>query len=187
MTSNNFKLPAIGLRNIKTALGVFICILLYDLIGRPYVLFACISVIICLKETVQDSYTMAIDRMGGTIIGGLVGIPFLTLSNYWHSKFVFFAFDAVLISSGIVLVIYLCNLLNKKGATSTACVVFLSVMIVFQVPGQNLSPFAYSFNRMLDSAVGLAVAILVNKYIFPFENKQTQMSLGVEGDDKADY
>lgn len=172
MTSNNFSLPKIGLRNLKTALGVFICILLYDLIGRPYVLFACISVIICLKETVQDSYTMAVDRMGGTIIGGLMGIPFLAFSNYWHSKYSFFAFDAVLISSGIVLVIYLCNLLDKKGATSTACVVFLSVIIVFQVPGQSMSPIAYSFNRMIDSAVGLAVAIVINKYIFPFEDKK---------------
>ncbi len=174
MLSTQFKLPGIGLRNIKTALGVFICILLYELVGRPYVLFACISVIICLKETVEDSYVMAIDRMGGTFIGGITGIPFLALSNYWHAKYDFFAFDAVLISAGIVLVIYLCNLLGKKGATSTACVVFLSILIVFQIPGQSLSPVTYSFNRMLDSAVGLAVAILVNKYFFPFEEKSNK-------------
>lgn len=174
MSKRKLILPGIGLRNIKTALGVFFCILLYDLFQRPHAFFACIAVVICLKDTIEDSYKMAKNRMGGTIIGGIIGAPFLLVNNLVNERVSFLATNAIMIGLGVVLVIYLCNLVGKKGATSTACVVFLSVVVNLQDTLQYASPYLYSTNRMLDSAVGIIMALIINKYFFPIDEKKDQ-------------
>lgn len=167
MSKASFKMPTIGLRNIKTALGVFLCILLYDLLQRPYVFFACISVVICLTNTMESSYQTGKDRMIGTVIGGMLGLPFLYAKNYALALVNFFAVEAVMISIGIVLVIYLFNMLGNRGAIVNACIVFLSVVINLSDSQQSLSPLMYSVDRIIDSAVGIIIALVVNKYFFP--------------------
>lgn len=175
MGINKFRLPTIGLRNIKTALGVFFCVLLYDLLQRPYPFFACIAVVICLKDTISNSFEMGKNRMGGTIIGGVVGTPFLMLTNLVNEQIDLLATSAIMIGLGVVLVIYLCNLMVKREAiTSTACIVFLSVVVNLQDTLQHVSPHLYSINRMLDSAVGIVIALIINKYIFPVDRKRVE-------------
>lgn len=167
-----FRLPGIGLRNLKTALGVFVCILLYELFNRPYVFFACISVIICLAPTMEVSFQLGKDRMMSTVVGGLLGIPFLYLKNMAISVVDLFALEAIIICAGVVLVIYLLNLMDNKGAVTNACIVFLSVLITLGEGTEQLSPFVYSLNRIIDSAVGIIVALAINKYFFPFHEEQ---------------
>ena len=79
---NKIKLPKPGLRNTKTALSVCFCILLYELIGKPNPLFACSAAIICMKETVHYSYQKGVDRLAGTLLGGIVGLVFLLIKNH---------------------------------------------------------------------------------------------------------
>lgn len=172
--NKKFILPGIGLRNLKTALGVLVCILLYELFHRPYVFFACISVIICLAPTMETSYQMSKDRMIGTVVGGLLGIPFLYLKNMVISRVSFFPLEAVIICLGIVLVIYLVNLMDNKGAVANACIVFLSVLITLENSSQYIAPLLYSVNRIIDSAVGIIVALVINKYFFPFNEDRKQ-------------
>ena len=64
----------IGLRNIKTALAVAICMVIFQVIGRENAFYACIAAVICMKDTVSSSFTMGKNRLIGTIIGGLFGI-----------------------------------------------------------------------------------------------------------------
>lgn len=167
MSKGNLKIPTIGLRNIKTALGVFLCILLYEFLQRPYVFFACISVVICLTNTIESSFQTGKDRMIGTIIGGMLGIPFLYAKNFILSLANWLTVEAVITSIGIVLVIYLFNILGNKGAIVNACIVFLSVVINLSDSQQSLSPLMYSINRIIDSAIGIIIALIVNKYFFP--------------------
>lgn len=167
MSKASFKMPTIGLRNIKTALGVFLCILLYDLLQRPYVFFACISVVICLTNTIESSYQTGKDRMISTVIGGMLGLPFLYFKNLLLTTVKFFAVEAVIISIGVILVIYLFNVLGNKGAIINACIVFLSVVINLSDSQQSISPLMYSVDRVIDSAVGIIIALVVNKYFFP--------------------
>ena len=168
------NLPGIGLLNLKTALGVLVCILLYDLLHRPYVFFACISVIICLAPTMETSYQMSKDRMIGTVLGGLLGIPFLYLKDSVINVVDFFPLEAVIICLGVMLVIYLLNLVGNKGAVANACIVFLSVLITLEDGLQQMTPLMYSVNRIIDSAVGIIVALVVNKYFFPFDEESKQ-------------
>lgn len=174
MPKTNLPLPGIGLRNLKSALAVFLCILLYNILQRPYVFFACISAIICLSTSMETSYKMGQDRMIGTVFGGVLGVPFLYFNNLISDKIGFFITDALIIGLGIVFVIYFCNLIGRKGSTITSCVVFLSVVVGLQDAVQIISPFAYASNRMIDSAVGITIALLVNKYFYPFDKEEEE-------------
>lgn len=181
MSKKRLDLPGIGLRNIKTAFGVFLCILIYDAFQRPFVFLACISVVLCLKDTVQNSYEMAKDRMGGTIIGGIAGVFILLFNNFINDRVSFFVVNAILIGVGIVIVIYLCNILDRRGSTTTACIVLLTILLNLQDNTQYMTPHMYSINRMLDSIIGISIALLLNKYFFPFDEDDREEKDEISG------
>ena len=63
----------LALRAIKTAIAVFLCLLLAFIFNRTDNLFACIASIICLKPT----YNKGMELFIGTLTGGAVRYPFL--------------------------------------------------------------------------------------------------------------
>ena len=70
----NYNIPKIGMRNIKTAFSVFICIALFNLFKRDNAFYACIAAVICMKDTYENSLSIGINRLLGTFLGGLLGI-----------------------------------------------------------------------------------------------------------------
>lgn len=70
----------IGMRNIKTALSVFIC-LCFEAINQDKALFACMAAVMCVQNTIEDSMKIGISRIIGTIIGGLSGALILYIVN----------------------------------------------------------------------------------------------------------
>jgi uncharacterized membrane protein YgaE (UPF0421/DUF939 family) len=165
---DKINLPKPGLRNIKTALSVFFCILLFELIGRPNPLFACSAAIICMKETVYYSFKKGVDRLIGTLLGGLVGLVFLLIKN----KLPILYSQSIIGGLGILIVIYLCNLLKKSEATVISSIVFLAIVI----SASETSPYIYALNRTADTFVGIIIALIVNKSIYPM--KQYEMASG---------
>jgi uncharacterized membrane protein YgaE (UPF0421/DUF939 family) len=141
----------IGSRNLKTAISVFICIIVFQLLKRPYPFYACIAAVICMQNSVHNSFVAGKNRMIGTIIGAVIGIMFS----------IFIGQNAIVTGLGIVLVIYLCNFFNYDGSVSIACVVFLAIMTNLK----EGTSYMYAINRVFDTFVGIIVAILVNKYI----------------------
>lgn len=71
----------IGMRNIKTTISVFICLLVFELINRNNPIFACIAAVICVQNTIVDSKEIGFSRIIGTIIGGLAGAFTLFIVN----------------------------------------------------------------------------------------------------------
>lgn len=143
----------IGMRNVKTALSVLICILLFQLfkMGSPF--YAAIAAIISMQSSVADSFKTGKYRMLGTFLGALVGLIFALIGHG----------SPILISLGIMIIIYISNLLKWNKSISIAGVVFISIMINMN----GGSPFAYSFNRLVDTLIGITVAVLVNYFISP--------------------
>lgn len=158
-------IPKPGLRNIKTAIAVLLCVFLFELIGRPNPLIACSTTIICMKDTVFNSYKSGVDRLVGTLIGGVVGFVFLLIRQH----FALLPTEALLVGIGIVLVIYLCTLLKKSDSTAViACIVFLAIVIGVS----DMPAYLYAINRMVDTFVGIVVALLVNINIYPMEETE---------------
>lgn len=156
-------LPKIGARNLKTALAVTLCIGFFELIHRQYPFYACIAAVICMKDTVENSYNMGKTRMIGTITGGLVGLSFTFIALTFNIT----NFPGLITGVGIVLTIYLLNLFNKKGSVSIACIVLIAIMTNLH----GKAPYAYAFDRIIDTLIGIVVALLINKYIYKYENK----------------
>lgn len=160
-----FKLPTIGLRTIKTAIAVFLCLLFFP--NEPF--FACLTSIFCIQDTVSNSIDMAINRGLGTILGAVLGLIFLLICRfitynvnpYFISKFLVY----LTIGIGIILVIYSCNLIKKNGAINISCIVFLAVTTAHAFG----HPIYYALNRIVETLFGIFVGLLVNKFISPPE------------------
>lgn len=155
----------VGLRNIKTALAVTVCMIIFQFLGRENAFYACIAAVICMKDTVSSSFTMGKNRLIGTIIGGIFGM----LIIFIMIKFTFlYDYSAFITGLGIVTVIYTCNLFNKPGSVTIACIVLIGIMINYSGP----QSYAYAIGRSIDTAIGIIVAILINKYFNPPEEKE---------------
>ncbi|QUH27924.1 FUSC family protein [Vallitalea guaymasensis] len=141
----------IGSRNIKTAISVFICICIFQLLNRPYPFYACIAAVICMKNSIQNSFVVGKNRMIGTTIGGVIGLILaLVFGNY-----------SIVVGLGIVLVIYLCNLCKQSDSIVIACIVFIAIMTNLKGTPSHI----YAVNRVIDTFIGIIVSIIVN--VFP--------------------
>lgn len=162
----NFELPKIGLRNIKTALAVCICMLIFQLINRENPFFACIAAVFCMKDTVASSVSMGKNRIIGTIIGGILGIIVIYISDLVPFLY---KITPIVTGLGIVIVIYICTLIKRNGSVIISCIVFIGIMINYS---SQVDSYLYAINRSFDTFIGIIVAILINKYFNPPEEKQ---------------
>lgn len=143
----------IGMRNIKTGLAVFICVIISRLLKLEYPFYSVIAAIIAMQSSVEASFKTGKNRMLGTFVGAVIGHVFALI---YHG-------NIILITLGVMATIHICNLLNWKNAISIACVVFVSIML----SDKSRDPLFYSINRLLDTFIGIIVALLINRFIFP--------------------
>jgi uncharacterized membrane protein YgaE (UPF0421/DUF939 family) len=149
----NIEFKKIGMRNIKTAIAVIISILISRVFKTEYPFYAAIASIISMQSSVENSFKTGRNRMLGTIVGAAVGFICALISPE----------NPLLIGIGIVCVIYLCNLLNWKESSSIAGIVFCAIMLNLK----GNSAVIYSINRIIDTFVGIIVAIAVNYFVVP--------------------
>lgn len=163
----NFQFPKIGLRTIKSGLAVFFCLLLLP--NEPF--FACLTSVICLQDTVYNSIDMGINRGAGTIIGASFGLVFLfifrSLENHISNATISKVLIYIIISLGIILMIYICTLLKRHGAINITCIAFLGVTTAHAYS----DPLFYATNRIVETLLGIVISILVNKLINPPPHK----------------
>jgi uncharacterized membrane protein YgaE (UPF0421/DUF939 family) len=122
-----------------------------------------------MKETVHYSYKEGVDRFIGTLLGGIVGLTFLLIEN----RFKFLASQAIIAGIGVLIVIYLCNILNKSDASVISSIVVLAIIIGVS----EKSPYLYALDRVIDTFIGIIIALIVNKSVFPLrENENPSQS-----------
>ena len=132
----------IGQRNIKSALAATLCALLYFVIGRNPT-FACIGAIFGMGSDMGNSRLNGGNRFFGTIIGGVLGM---------------------LLFIGVVVLILVSQTFHWPGAVQPGGVVLC--IILFNTPVETY--ISYSIWRMIDTGVGVAIALLIN-YLLPRE------------------
>lgn len=151
-----FKKP--GLRIVKTFIAVTLAMLISSFRpgeGLPF--YSAIAAIICLKSDVEGSREIGINRVIGTMLGGLCGLLYLLIvpANYLPR-----AVELILISLLASIIIWVMAMAGKPKAISIMAIVFLSITINHGNEG-NL-PFLFAFNRTFDTMVGVIMAIVVN-------------------------
>lgn len=147
----------IGLRTVKTAAAVVLAMIIVEPYGATSskLIFAMLGAMAAVQPTFKDSIAASLAQVLGVIYGAIVGILLIRLP-----------FPMLLSAGiGIVLVIILYNSLSIRHAPVLACLIVVTICIT---PG--IQPLHYAFSRIWDTAIGLAVGMLVNMLIFPYDN-----------------
>lgn len=155
---SKIKLPKIGMRNIKTAVSVFFCLIIFYTIDRENAFYACIASVICMQNTVDNTIKTGVSRLIGTAIGGFAGMIVLIAGETYFTEEIYL----ILMPLGIVLLIEICVALGRSGSVSICCVVFLSILTTHRYEGDYVM---YAVNRIIDTSVGVIIALLVNRYL----------------------
>lgn len=147
----------IGLRNIKTAFAATLCAMLYFPFGRNPT-FACIGAIFGLGSDMGNSWLNGGNRLFGTIIGGFIGMACFRLYICFYPDGEPHPLLFLFVFVGVVLLILACQLCKWPGGIQPGGVV-LSI-ILFNTPVEAY--ISYSLNRMLDTGIGVIIALLIN-------------------------
>lgn len=156
----------VGARTLKTSITVFLCYLLSTLLLKnSNTLIVCVSGIMCIQNTLEDSMEKGKSRVLGTVVGGVVGfIGTLSYSFGVLPQGVY----ALIAAIGILVTIYVCLCLSLNFCIPNACVTFLAIFI--NSSGETW--FVNAFGRVVDTLLGVLIALLINRFLFvkSFEN-----------------
>ncbi|MBQ8813182.1 MAG: FUSC family protein [Lachnospiraceae bacterium] len=147
----------IGQRNVKTAVAASLCALLYYLVNKNPT-FACIGAIFGLGSDMDNSRLNGGNRFYGTVIGGLLGMLLFRIYIIFYPEAGHHPLILLLLFIGVVLLIIACQLFRWPGGVQPGGVVLC--IILFNTPVDTY--ISYSINRMIDTGVGVAIALLIN-------------------------
>ncbi len=157
----------LGMRAIKTLASTGILTLVYSLIGRNPC-FACIGAVFGLGNVFQAGLKNGGNRFIGTILGGLIAIPFYPLFHHEPLGIPGWVF----LTAGLAVLLIVGQLLGADGGIQPGAVVFYVVLLT--VNENNY--IAYTINRMIDTGIGVALSLLINR-IFPPPRAEKPLSM----------
>lgn len=166
----NLHLPPIGLRIVKSAVGVFLCYVVDLLRGEGGIVFySQLAVLWCMQDDAQQTRAKASQRTIGTICGALFGLVALVLFQALASTVLVSSklLQGLLISLFIVVIIYTTVVIEKRQASYFSCVVFLSIVVNHAL---DINPYFFVWNRFLDTMIGIGLGVLVNTFSLPREH-----------------
>ena len=143
----------IGLRTIKTAIAVTICVILANIFDLEYPFFMGMTAIISMDKTMTNSLKMGRNRVFGTFLGACIGI----LLSYVDRG------NALLCGVGVIILIQLCNYFKLQGAITIGGIVMIAIMV-----HTDKTPMYFGYYRTLHTLIGASVSFIVNMSIFPY-------------------
>ena len=149
----------IGLRTLKTVVAVIISMILVELYGTTSskLIFAMLGAMAAMEPTFNDSLLACVTQIVGVFFGAVVGVVLQALPIQ----------PLVATGIGIVLVITAYNGLHIRFSPSLPC--FIVVMLCIT---PDIVPMEYALGRIWDSAIGLAIGLLINTLVFPYDNSR---------------
>lgn len=147
------KIKKIGMRIIKTVIAITLTIVIAQLLNLKSPFFAGIAAIMAMQTSVSESLNKGKHRMYGTIFGAAIALVFSIIAPE----------NAIFIGIGIFIILYASNIVGWKKSAQMSMIVFLSIMLNYEEGNR----FAYSFNRILDTLIGLVIGTAINYFIVP--------------------
>ena len=155
--------PHIGMRIIKSALGVLICFAIYFMRGKqgaPF--YSALAVLWCIQNQTKNTVQNALQRTVGTGIGAAYGLIYILIKQrvpQLGDSFLHYC----IISIALIPIIYTTVVIKQKKASYFSCVVFLSI-VVNHLMDEN--PYMFVANRSLDTLIGIFVGLVLNSVSF---------------------
>lgn len=153
----------VGQRNLKTGLAATLCALLYFLVDKNPT-FACIGAIFGVGRNMGDSRLNGGNRFFGTVIGGLLGMSLFRIYICFFPDGRHHFLLLLLLFVGVIVLIVASQLFRWPGAVQPGGVVLC--IILFNTPVDTY--ISYSINRMIDTGIGVLIALLIN-WLLPKE------------------
>ena len=147
----------IGMRNIKTAAAATFCAFVYFLIDRNPT-FACIGAVFGVGKDLSHSWLNGGNRLFGTIIGGFLGMGLFRIYIIFYPEGGMHMLMLPLLFAGVILLIVASQYFNWPGAIHPGGVMLC--ILLFNQPVDSY--IQYSLDRILDTAVGVIVGLLIN-------------------------
>lgn len=154
-----YKRFHIGLRTVKTVIAVIAAMVIVDFYGTTSskLVFAMLGAMAAVQLTFKDSLEACLTQIVGVLFGGVMGALLRMLPVP----------QLMATGIGLVLVIVVYNALRIRFSPSLPCFIVVMVCIT-----PDVVPMDYAFGRIWDSAIGLAVGVMVNTLVFPYDNSR---------------
>ena len=157
---HDFTVPGIGMRIIKSALAVALCMVVNIIRGEDgMVFYSQLAALWCIQMYRSNTLSNALQRMIGTIVGAVYGLIYILIYPDSVSGGYGVLFSIISVFFGVILVIYSTVLINKKQASYFSCVVFLSIVINHI---GDINPYRFVWNRFLDTMIGIVIGLVLN-------------------------
>lgn len=145
-----------GLRIVKTGIAVTVCVAASYALRLDQPFFAVVATVMSMGKSIDISFRSGKNKVIGVIIGIAVGYGFASIAPA----------NAGLCGVGIIATLYICQLLRLSGAATLSCFLFASMMFLHSFGGHAVT-WRFAFASMVDSIIGIAIAVLVNLVVMP--------------------
>lgn len=155
----DYKRIHIGRRTFKSALAVFISLIIVSMFGTSAstskMVFAFLGAMAAMENTFKQSLEACWTQIVGMILGAIVAAGLSLLPVPALMKVVI----------GVLLIIVIYNVMGIHYSPNLPCLVILmSCMNV------DVYPFAYALARLWDTAIGLIIGMTINVLVLPYDN-----------------
>lgn len=149
----------IGLRTVKTAIAVAAAILMVERYGtsRDELLFGVMGAFSAMEPTFKASVRGCISQIGSVIIGVLLALTIRMLDIP----------GVIAAGAGIILVMALFQIFHWRISPVLPCLILVTICT-----DPDLSAVTYGAERIWNTALGLAVGMVINMLVFPYDNSR---------------
>ena len=150
----------LGLRTLKTALAVMLCIILFKVSDRGAPLIAALSAVFSLRQDLTTSLTFGKSRVLGNTLGGGLAIVYFLVKDLFSSDFLV---ELFLLPFLVIVVIVVSDGINNNSGIISAIATLL--LISLSIPqGES---FQFAFSRVIDTFIGTFIGIGLNFFFKP--------------------
>lgn len=155
----------LGLRTIKTALSVAICLLFFHFtqFGSPMV--TAIAAVFALRENISSTYSFGKSRIIGNTLGGVAALTYFALENYATNSFLLQLFCVPLLI--IFIIVFSDGINNNTGIIGS-----IATFLIIALSGPSTNKIAYAVERVVDTFIGTFIAIGVNSLVKPPQKEE---------------
>lgn len=155
----NYKRIHIGRRTFKSAIAVILALAVVSMFGTTSstsrMVFAMLGAMSAMENTFKQSVDACKAQIVGMILGAIVaaGLSLVPINSL------------LTVGLGVVLIIVIYNVLGIYYSPNLPCLV-----VVMSCMNADVYPFEYALGRLWDTAIGLAIGMVINVLILPYDN-----------------
>lgn len=120
--------------------------------------------VICMQPYIEDTKTLALNQIFGTILGAAWGMAYLLLMRTVPALAANMLAAYGVMSAFVILALYSTVIIKRSSAASLVVIVFLGIVISF--PAVE-APLRQTLEKLADTVIGILIAIAVNVFHLP--------------------